>query len=300
MAVKQISVPGNEFIWIDLQNPDEKEYRDIAQKYNLNIYTLSDSLEPNHLPKFEELNDLNFLIVRMSNDSKELNTISIQSISNKIAVYYNNHFLITIHRVNIPFLDDIFSKFIETSKITQPVGIVIKILWNVLHTYEKPLIENSEQVDKFEAEMFLKKANPKILTQLYYLKARVGLSRKIITLTDEVISSIKPEKIYKPAYQDVKDLKTKLLVLHEQILEEINNLQNVYLSLSNQKTSDIMKTLTIFSIFFMPLTFIVGVYGMNFKFMPELNYKWGYPLVMISMVAICLILYIWFKRKKWL
>jgi magnesium transporter len=61
-----------------------------------------------------------------------------------------------------------------------------------------------------------------------------------------------------------------------------------------------MKVLTIFSVFFMPLTFIVGVYGMNFKFMPEIDNKYGYPIVWLTMVIITVIIYLWFKRKKWL
>jgi len=77
-------------------------------------------------------------------------------------------------------------------------------------------------------------------------------------------------------------------------------LLNVYFSASSQRTNDTMRILTIFSVFFMPLTFIVGIYGMNFKFMPELEWKKGYPAVMILMGIITLLIYIWFKRKKWL
>ena len=83
-------------------------------------------------------------------------------------------------------------------------------------------------------------------------------------------------------------------------MDDLNNLLNLYISLSSQKTNEIMKTLTIFSIFFMPLTFIAGIYGMNFHFMPELDYKWGYPIIIFIMFIITLIIYYWLKRKKWL
>jgi magnesium transporter len=83
-------------------------------------------------------------------------------------------------------------------------------------------------------------------------------------------------------------------------LDEVNNLVNLFMSLSSQKTNDVMKVLTIFSVFFMPLTFIAGIYGMNFEFMPELRQKWGYPGVMVLMGIVTAFIYFWFKRKKWL
>ncbi|NGY38967.1 hypothetical protein FQU23_015820 [Flavobacterium sp. XN-5] len=73
---------------------------------------------------------------------------------------------------------------------------------------------------------------------------------------------------------------------------------NTYLSVTAQKSNDVMKLLTIFSAFFLPLTFIVGVYGMNFDFMPELRWKYGYLYVIIFMVILSVLIFIWFKRKK--
>ncbi len=75
---------------------------------------------------------------------------------------------------------------------------------------------------------------------------------------------------------------------------------NLYMSFAAQKTNDVMKVLTIFSVFFMPLTFIVGIYGMNFEFMPELKQKWGYPIVLIVMAIVTGVIYQWFRKKKWL
>ncbi|WP_073410118.1 CorA family divalent cation transporter [Flavobacterium johnsoniae] len=90
------------------------------------------------------------------------------------------------------------------------------------------------------------------------------------------------------------------MLLYDQVQEDANNLLNIYLSLSARKTNDVMKLLTIFSVFFMPLTFIVGIYGMNFRYMPELESPLGYPLTMLVMVLVCGVIFFWFKRKKWL
>ena len=89
-------------------------------------------------------------------------------------------------------------------------------------------------------------------------------------------------------------------MLYTQVLEDVNNLMNLYISYSAQRTNDVMRVLTIFSAFFLPLTFIVGVYGMNFEFMPELSKKWGYPAVLLLMAAVTIGIFTWFKKRKWL
>jgi magnesium transporter len=82
--------------------------------------------------------------------------------------------------------------------------------------------------------------------------------------------------------------------------EDSSNLLNFYLSMAAHRTNEIMRLLTIFSVFFLPLTFIVGVYGMNFEYMPELKMRYGYFGVWVVMVLLTMSIYILFKRKKWL
>ena len=80
----------------------------------------------------------------------------------------------------------------------------------------------------------------------------------------------------------------------------MTNLLKIYLSLLAQRTKEVMRMLTIFSAFFLPLTFIAGIYGMNFKFMPELGWKAGYPAVLFLMVVVAGGIYVWFRRKGWI
>jgi len=299
MAVRTIIIPDSEIVWIDLQNPTKEEQEGIASKYNLDLYTLSDSMEPNHLPKFEELVDMNFFIVRM----RLLNTthkVNIHQISAKIAVFYNESFLITIHRNKINFIDEIIEKHINTKRLKTINSIVIKILRRVLLSYEEPLMSLSDEISDFEANMLLKEIPPHSLQHLFYLKNKANLSRKLLILADDILDSIQVKKHENSSLQDVKDLHTKMIVLYDQVLEEINSLQSIYISISTQKTNEVMKTLTILSMFFLPLTFLVGIYGMNFKYMPELEYKWAYPACLGLMVVIAVAIYFWFKHKKWM
>jgi magnesium transporter len=103
-----------------------------------------------------------------------------------------------------------------------------------------------------------------------------------------------------PLYEDMRDYYLRLETDTDDLNENIGHLLNLYISLASQKTNDVMRILTVFSAFFLPLTFIVGVYGMNFQHMPELSAQWGYPGVIIFMILVTILIFQWFKRKKWL
>jgi magnesium transporter len=104
----------------------------------------------------------------------------------------------------------------------------------------------------------------------------------------------------KIALNDMRDMHVQLLSVYAQNLEDVNNLLHFYMSISSQKTNEVMRILTVFSAFFLPLTFLVGVYGMNFKYMSELDYIHGYKLTWLFMILITIFIFQWFWRKKWL
>ena len=301
MPITTCSIKDTDIVWTDISDPTQQELEEISKKYNLNAYTLMDSLDPDHLPKYEEHNDTHFIIVRMLQDEEHPDQHTVQEVSSKIAIFYNHNFIVTIHRSATTLLKEVQETHIDKGKVKTTTGIIVRIIKEVLHTYDRPAIKLSNDIDFFESKLFLKKNFPAdLIKAIYFLKSRAGTYKKLLLLTNEVVNSVRAEGEDRPAMRDAHDLYTKLLMLYDQVQDDANNLLNIYLSLSARKTNDVMKILTIFSVFFMPLTFIVGVYGMNFKFMPELNYVWGYPLTLISMVVVCCVIFLWFRRKKWL
>src|SRR3546814_7630519 len=98
--------------------------------------------------------------------------------------------------------------------------------------------------------------------------------------------------------RDLRDLYIRTQTLFDNLSENTAQLLSVYFPIASQRTNEIMRVLTVFSVFFMPLTFIAGIYGMNFKFMPELTWLYGYPAVLLVMVGISTGIYFWFKRKE--
>jgi magnesium transporter len=113
-----------------------------------------------------------------------------------------------------------------------------------------------------------------------------------------VLSQISVTENHTPYLQSIKEGVQELMLAYEEVTDDSFNLLNTYLSVGAQKNNDTMRLLTIFSAFFLPLTFIVGVYGMNFQNMPELKWRYGYFIILGVMSVVVIGVLIWFRRKK--
>ena len=286
--------------WIDVLNPSKEEIMALSHRYGLNEHIVRDCMEPEHLPKYESVDEVNFLILRHYAQEADQDVATIQELSNKIAIFYTEDFVLTIHKHEIPFLTTFYDVYITRGKCLSTGQLVIKVIWLTLETFESPAQRLNNAVDVHENNILLQRSGKTSLESLYHIKRKASISHNILLLTQEPINHVGMQWRDDPAMQDVKDQHLKMLTLYTQLLDNVNNLMGLSLSYSAQKTNEVMRVLTIFAAFFLPLTFIVGVYGMNFQFMPELSAKWGYPAVLALMVLVTALIYAWFKRKKWL
>jgi magnesium transporter len=286
--------------WVDITDPDEKELEDISAEYRLNRHIVKDCLDPDHLPKHEKLEHATFLILRLFSGNAKQHLHTMQELTTKLAIFYNEDFLITIHRIEQPMVEEVKAQELDNHDDCTTAGIVTRILWKVLDSYGQPAMYLGEQIDTYEATVLLKHTKSTLLQGLYFIKRKASVCKKLLLLTGDTISFLRTTHANQSSVQDVSDLYTKMLMLYDQVLDDVTNLLSTYLSLNSQKTNEVVKVLTIFSVFFMPLTFIVGIYGMNFRFMPELHSRWGYPVVLITMAVITLSIFLWFRKRKWL
>lgn len=286
--------------WIDVCNPSNAEVVELSREYDLNRLIVQDSLQPEHLPKHEIVDNVHFMILRYYVNSGSSNAATIQQLTDKITIFHNDKLLITIHKTEAPFLEPLRKRYKSPGKCVSATEVISKIVWYALETFDERANYLSEKVDVYENEIMHRNTNNHQMEALYHIKREASLAHKVLMLMQEPINHIFPKPGEEPLVQDVKDQYLKMRTLYGQVLEDVNNLMNLFMSFSSQKTNDVMKVLTIFSVFFMPLTFIVGIYGMNFEFMPELRQKWGYPSVIMLMVIVTIFIYFWFKKKKWL
>jgi magnesium transporter len=280
------------FTWIDIEDANKKELEVIASKYNLSYFLMKDSLDIGHLPKYEQLHKHDFFIFRAYTSNINLNIDEIGEMSNKIAFFIFEDKLITIHRAHFSFLNIHEEKHIKISEL------FLRIVGYMIESFKKPTIELSNKITQIEKTIFLKDYRVVLIEELYFIKSQARILKKIISITESII--LQTQEKYKVSYifQDIQDQLLNLLTINEESLENSTQLMNTYLSLSDQKNNEVVRLLTIFSVFFLPLNFIAGVYGMNFSFMPELTWKLGYVFAISLMAIVVIVIYLWFRRKR--
>lgn len=291
---------GFPFEWKDIYNPDQAELEQLANLHQLPKAALIDCMQPEHLPKYEAFEDYQFIIVRFYDTQCNPNSDTIQTLTRKVAIFYNHTFILSIHRSESAFIRKVAEKYAHNKHVQHPFDLTCKLIKNALETFEAPIEKMEAEIDFYESKVFLRKKVPDLLKHLYIVKRRSSVFKKLNTISGKVIESIHQSHKRNTFYEDLKDYHLHLETDTDDLHENIHQLLNIYISISSQKTNEVMRILTVFSAFFLPLTFIVGVYGMNFDWMPELRAQYGYPGVLVFMALITLLIFQWFKRKNWL
>jgi magnesium transporter len=291
------------FTWIDVYEPTLEELLELARRYGLHETSVEDCLDPEHLPKHERIGETTFLILRVFDSQSSERSSNVQELTRKIALFLRHDLAITIHRVDLPLTQDLRRRFAgQGAEATcSPLELLSGLVRGALASYEKPLNAAEESVDRFEETLFRPDAETPSLPRIHFLKRRVSLMKRMLWHTVGIIQRLTPTgERTQPVYQDLRENAESYHFWADELLEEVNNLLGIHVAMASHRTNEVMRVLTVFSAFFLPLTFIVGVYGMNFDWMPELRAPWGYPAAVGLMVTVSLAIFLWFRRRGWL
>jgi len=291
------------FTWIDVYDPALEELLELARRYGLHETSVEDCLDPEHLPKHERIGETMFLILRVFDPQSLDRASNVQELTRKIALFLRHDLAITIHRVDLPLMQDLRRRFagVGPESTCTPLELLTALVRGSLASYEKPLNAAEESVDQFEAELFRPDGEAPSLPRIHFLKRRVSLMKRMLWHTVGIVHGLTPTgERTQPVYQDLRENAESYHFWSDELLEEVNNLLGIHVAMASHRTNEVMRVLTVFSAFFLPLTFIVGVYGMNFDWMPELRERWGYPAVLVLMTAVSLSIFFWFRRRGWL
>jgi magnesium transporter len=282
-------------------DPTKDELGALAHSYHLHSTLVDDCLEPLHLPKHEQSGDVTFLIVRAFDEDAQTDDTSMQALTRKLAVFLGNRFLITAHLKDQAFLRPIFAKYRHAAGPVYLLTVMLEVLEAAVETYQKPLEDAEIKIHAFEEAILTDQRDKAHWDAIFQTQARLTLIKRMLWHTLSAVQRFVPRSERNlPLCQDLRERIESLLFFADNLLEDLRNLLAVQLSLAANDTNDVMRTLAMYSLFFMPLSFIVGVYGMNFEHIPELHWRHGYLAVWVSFAAISFALYRWFRKKHWL
>jgi magnesium transporter len=208
--------------------------------------------------------------------------------------------VITVHRREQPFFAQATLQA-AAGPVLRPEQLALALCAGAVKSFDEPLKESEEKLDQLEAALFSRKVPHMSIKQIYGLKRRCAVIKRTLGRTMAALSPLKEQaRDDQGLLADVVEEADRLHTWADELLESATHLMNLEINLASQRTNEVMRVLTVFSAFFLPLTFIAGVYGMNFKRMPELEHHLGYPLVIAAMALTALGIWVWFRRKGWL
>ncbi len=291
------------FRWLDVTAPDPKELKALAREHGFHPLSVADCLEPGHLPKLEKIEGTTFVLLRAFDESAPESADTAQALTRKIALFQREGLLVTIHRVQLPWLEPLKAR-LAASLADEPSAlstVALEILAAVLDGYWRPLEAAELAISSFEELIFDERADVELTRRIYKLKRRVTVIRWMARHTLEILKKAPPPSPEKaPFYTDMREQAEALYFAADETADDATTLLNTQLGVSAQQTNEVLRVLTVFSVFFLPLTLVAGIYGMNFEYMPELKWRGGYPLAISAMLLIGGGILAYAKSRRWL
>ena len=292
-------------IWVDMEMPTEADERVLLDVFKFHPLTVEDCRENRHYPKIEEFEGyLYFIVHGVTADisPERFNTIELDG-------FLGSNYVITYHHATFRSINNV-KQLLRTTPVACQRGtafLLHQILDYVVDYYSPVLDDFDDRIDRLEDEIFnLKRPNNNILIEIMDLKRSVLRLRRISGKQMDILHrmsrgefSLIPEDM-RPFYRDIYDHLVRVVDLAESYRDLIGGSLDAYLSVVSNRLNEIMKVLTIFSAIMLPLTFIAGVYGMNFDNMPELKSRYGYFAVLALMILIAVVMLFFFKRRGWI
>jgi len=291
--------------WINIDGVHEvKIIEELGKIYNFHPLILEDIVDTDQRPKIKDFGDYIFIILKMHYYDKENNEIKIEQVS----LIFGKNYVISFQEREGDVFDSIRERIrnnIGRIRKARADYLIYALMDAIIDNYFTILEKLGEETEDLEAKV-IKDPVPANLQIIYKLKSELIFLRKSVWPLREVISilekgeSVLIDKSTNIYLRDIYGHTIQVMDTVETLRDVISGTLDVYLSSVSNKMNEIMKVLTIIATIFIPLTFIAGVYGMNFQYMPELKWVWAYPLILSVMLIIGIVMVIFFKRRKWM
>ncbi|MCU0579876.1 MAG: magnesium/cobalt transporter CorA [Desulfobacterota bacterium] len=291
--------------WINVSGLHQvDQIEQLNQCFGLHPLVLEDILNTDQRPKMEDFGTYIYIVLKMIYPADS----GSEFITEQVSLILGPRYLISFQESEGDVFEPIRERVRNGKGRLRKLGadyLAHALLDTIVDHYFIILERLGEQEEELE-EVLTKNPTPRTLQAIHQLKREMIFLRKSVWPLREVISGL--ERAESPLIQtstavylrDIYDHTIQVIDNLETFRDMLSGMIDIYLSSISNRMNEIMKVLTIIATIFIPLTFIVGLYGMNFKYMPELESPWGYPAVLVLMLGVSVFMLLYFKRKKWL
>jgi len=291
--------------WINISGIPEVDLMEkIGKHFEIHSLTLEDILNTAQRPKMEDFDHYVYLVMKMLCLDKEQDAVH----SEQVSLVLGPNFLISFQEQPGDVFDSIRERIRKSKGRIRKTGcdyLTYALMDSLVDKYFVILEHFGEKMEVLEEDL-LDNPTREILESIHNMKREMIFLRKRVWPLREVIGSLtrggsslvrESTAVY---LRDVYDHTIQVIDTIESFRDVLAGMLDIYLSTVSNKMNEVMKVLTIIATIFIPLTFLAGIYGMNFKYMPELEWRWGYFAVWSVMIAIFVMLLFYFRRKKWI
>ncbi|MDA0999419.1 MAG: magnesium/cobalt transporter CorA [bacterium] len=290
--------------WIDVTGlHDVGLIQKLGESLGIHSLVLEDILNTSHRPKVEFFDDYIYTVVKFIHYISAENRIEIEQVS----ILLGKGFVVTFQeRPRDPFdaLRERIRRGTGRWRKARPDYLYYAVLDNIVDTYFEDMEALGEDLEELQ-DVTVTDPSPEVMQRIFAHRLNMQLMRRAIFPVRDMVNHILQtdsaffKKDMPPFFRDIYDHVARLIDNIEIARDMAATLIELHMAVTNQRMNEIMKVLTIMATLFIPLTFVAGVYGMNFKFMPELEWRWGYFAALGGMGAAAAGMLVYFRRKKW-
>src|SRR5882672_3230051 len=289
-------------LWVDVADPTSSDFDDLAREFGFHPLSIEDCRHQHQRPKVEEYQGYYFIVLYEA----EIQA-GCQLELRELSVFLGPNYLVTVHSQPIRNIEKARALWRHWADLAERrTGLPAYLLMDAIVDDYMPMLDDfSDRLDELESQIF-ESFQPEAIHDIFRIKKQlIFLRRAVVPLRDVFNTLLRREQpifsretlVY---FQDVYDHLIRVADSIDALREIAGSTMDAYLSVSGNRTNFVMKRLTSIATILMSITLIAGIYGMNFNFMPELRWRYGYIGALASMLIVSLALYFYFRKIKWL
>lgn len=301
--ISEICLSKQKVVWADVSDPTSEDFLELAEEFNFHPLSIEDCQKAHQRPKVEEYQGYYFIVLYEAELTGPHDHLELRELN----IFLGQNYLVTVHSRPIRAIGTAARLWHEwTDRAEHGAGMLAYLLMDAIVDDYMPLLDIlSERMDDLEDQIF-GVFKPESIEEIFRIKKQLLYMRRAITPLRDVFNTMlrREQPIFQREtyvyFQDVFDHIIRVADTIDTLRDMLGSTMDAYLSVQGNRMNIIMKRLTSIATILMSVTLIAGIYGMNFAHMPELGWKYGYPIALSSMVVVGFVLYFYFKKRKWL